>query len=36
MIPHNPEAAEFSDRAIHMRDGQIVDPAHEPHLHPQK
>jgi putative ABC transport system ATP-binding protein len=36
MITHNPEAAEFSDRAIHMRDGQIVDPAHEPHLHPQK
>lgn len=36
MITHNPEAAEFSDRAIHMRDGQIVDPAHEPHLHPPK
>lgn len=36
MITHNPEAAEFGDRAIHMRDGQIVDPAHEPHLHPKK
>jgi putative ABC transport system ATP-binding protein len=36
MITHNPEAAEFSDRAIHMRDGQIVDPAHEPYLHPPK
>src|SRR5512141_1669143 len=36
MITHNPEAAEFADRSIHMRDGQIVDPAHEPHLHPQK
>src|SRR4051794_5646580 len=36
MITHNPEAAEFSDRSIHMRDGQIVDPAREPHLHPKK
>jgi putative ABC transport system ATP-binding protein len=36
MITHNPEAAEFADRSIHMRDGQIVDPAHEPHLHPDK
>ena len=36
MITHNPEAAEFSDRAIHMRDGEIVDPAREPHLHPKK
>ena len=36
MITHNPEAAEFSDRQIHMRDGQIVDPAYEPHLHPKK
>lgn len=36
MITHNPEAAEFADRSIHMRDGLIVDPAHEPHLHPQK
>jgi putative ABC transport system ATP-binding protein len=36
MITHNPEAAEFADRSIHMRDGQIVDPANEPHLHPEK
>src|SRR3954466_12507699 len=36
MITHNPEAAEFADRSIHMRDGQIVDPAREPHLHPKK
>jgi putative ABC transport system ATP-binding protein len=36
MITHNPEAAEFADRSIHMRDGIIVDPAKEPHLHPQK
>jgi putative ABC transport system ATP-binding protein len=36
MITHNPEAAEFGDREIHMRDGQIVDPEHEPHLHPKK
>jgi putative ABC transport system ATP-binding protein len=36
MITHNPEAAEFADRSIHMRDGLIVDPAREPHLHPEK
>jgi putative ABC transport system ATP-binding protein len=36
MITHNPEAAEFADRSIHMRDGLIVDPAKEPHLHRQK
>jgi putative ABC transport system ATP-binding protein len=36
MITHNPEAAEFSGRSIHMRDGQIVDPAAEPHLHAPK
>jgi putative ABC transport system ATP-binding protein len=36
MITHNPEAAEFADRSIHMRDGRIVDPAHEPHLHALK
>lgn len=36
MITHNPEAAEFSDRSIHMRDGQIVDPEREAHLHPKK
>jgi putative ABC transport system ATP-binding protein len=26
MITHNPEAAEYGDRIIHMRDGQIVSP----------
>ena len=36
MITHNPEAAEFADRSIHMRDGCIVDPALEPHLSPKK
>jgi putative ABC transport system ATP-binding protein len=36
MITHNPEAAEFADRPIRMRDGQIVDAVHEPHLHPKK
>jgi len=36
MITHNPEAAEFAGRSIHMRDGQIVDPLKEPHLHPHK
>jgi putative ABC transport system ATP-binding protein len=25
MITHNPEAAVFSDRVVHMRDGVIVD-----------
>jgi putative ABC transport system ATP-binding protein len=25
MITHNPEAAAYSDRAVHMRDGVIVD-----------
>jgi putative ABC transport system ATP-binding protein len=36
MITHNPEAAEFADRSIHMRDGMIVDPSKEPHLQPKK
>jgi putative ABC transport system ATP-binding protein len=26
MITHNPEAAKYGDRIIHMRDGQIVRP----------
>jgi putative ABC transport system ATP-binding protein len=30
MITHNPEAAEFSDRIIHMRDGEIVAPELDP------
>jgi len=25
MITHNPEAATYSDRVVHMRDGVIVD-----------
>ena len=25
MITHNPEAAAYADRAIHMRDGEIVE-----------
>ena len=37
MITHNPEAAEYGDRIIHMRDGQVVsadkDPQWAPH-HP--
>jgi len=30
MITHNPEAAEYGDRVIHMRDGQIVAPEEDP------
>ena len=30
MITHNPEAASFGDRIIHMRDGQIVKPEEDP------
>jgi len=30
MITHNPEAAEYGDRVIHMRDGQIVEPEKDP------
>ena len=30
MITHNPEAAEYGDRAIHMRDGEIVAPEADP------
>jgi putative ABC transport system ATP-binding protein len=30
MITHNPEAAEFGDRIIHMRDGEIVAPERDP------
>jgi putative ABC transport system ATP-binding protein len=36
MITHNPEAAAYGDRIIHMRDGEIVtadeDPQWSPHL----
>jgi putative ABC transport system ATP-binding protein len=30
MITHNPEAAAYGDRIIHMRDGQIVRPEEDP------
>ena len=30
MITHNPEAAEYGDRIIHMRDGTIVGPEEDP------
>ncbi len=30
MITHNPEAAEYGDRIIHMRDGAIVPPEKDP------
>jgi putative ABC transport system ATP-binding protein len=30
MITHNPEAAGYGDRIIHMRDGQIVKPEEDP------
>lgn len=31
MITHNPEAAEFADRIVHMRDGEIVEAPHHGH-----
>ena len=34
MITHNPEAAEYGDRIIHMRDGQIVAPDEDPQWAP--
>jgi len=33
MITHNPEAAAYGDRIIHMRDGQIVKPEQDPQWH---
>jgi putative ABC transport system ATP-binding protein len=30
MITHNPQAASYGDRVIHMRDGQIVPPENDP------
>lgn len=30
MITHNPQAAEYGDRIIHIRDGQIVNPEDDP------
>jgi putative ABC transport system ATP-binding protein len=34
MITHNPEAAKYGDRIIHMRDGQIVRPEEDPQWAP--
>ncbi len=34
MITHNPEAADYGDRVIHMRDGQIVTPDEDPQWSP--
>jgi len=34
MITHNPEAAKFGDRIIHMRDGHIVRPEDDPQWAP--
>ncbi len=34
MITHNPEAADYGDRVIHMRDGQIVAPDDDPQWSP--
>jgi putative ABC transport system ATP-binding protein len=34
MITHNPEAAAYGDRIIHMRDGQIVAPDEDPQWSP--
>lgn len=34
MITHNPEAAEYGDRIIHMRDGEIVSPDDDPQWSP--
>jgi putative ABC transport system ATP-binding protein len=36
MITHNPEAAEYGDRIIHMRDGQIVSPEEDPQWVPHR
>jgi putative ABC transport system ATP-binding protein len=35
MITHNPEAASYGDRVIHMRDGQIVGPEEDPQWTPK-
>jgi putative ABC transport system ATP-binding protein len=34
MITHNPEAASYADRMIHMRDGEIVAPELDPQWNP--
>jgi putative ABC transport system ATP-binding protein len=33
MITHNPEAASYADRIIHMRDGEMVAPEKDPQWH---
>jgi len=33
MITHNPEAADYGDRIIHMRDGEIVEAEKDPQWH---
>jgi len=33
MITHNPEAAAYGDRIVHMRDGEIVSPEQDPQWH---
>jgi putative ABC transport system ATP-binding protein len=35
MITHNPEAAAYGDRILHMRDGQMVPPEKDPQWSPQ-
>jgi putative ABC transport system ATP-binding protein len=35
MITHNPEAAKFGDRIIHMRDGHVVRPEEDPQWLPR-
>ena len=35
MITHNPEAAEYGDRIVHMRDGEIVTPDEDPQWAPR-
>jgi putative ABC transport system ATP-binding protein len=34
MITHNPEAAAYGDRIVHMRDGEIVNPEEDPQWSP--
>jgi putative ABC transport system ATP-binding protein len=36
MITHNPEAAAYGDRIVHMRDGQIVAPDQDPQWAPRQ
>ena len=35
MITHNPEAAAYGDRILHMRDGEMVEPEEDPQWSPQ-